>query len=536
MISYKFNLSPDPTRPATLENLLFTAIVSVLIAFVFCTKPFLKIPYDMWDHMIRIVSLHDEGKCFLFYPEQLRTRFVWHSIWATVFKTGQIQDFFLRTRIIHISQFLLAVLSVYFYSTISLRVLFPSVRLNHIKYLALIAVISWTIGNGTFSEQYQQAWIMWYSLTPQGLTIPIFWIITAITIRNLYEPITKKLYILNIIIIGIGCVLIAKIHPMELIYYALHIALFLSFTWTTIPSQTRKQLKIIIPVGVVIFFLFAFLMDENVYIFSIFRQGGPRGIYLEMRKVGYLLVVERLNRFPNSYSEIAVSALILGIIFRIWSIFKIKEITFNRKYFDYVLSISVLFFLVGTTKFFGSLFALITNYPTIFRYFFAAPWFLVLPFVAYMVCIHISPNQLLLTKAITISITIIGIIVLSSKIFLSHAVYENVRSIVSAVHEERPFQFTREEISTLGQIVFSRDIKYDKPNMFYLRGDLAYLVRAVFGKYVFMERFYTPPREAFLDHSIREKYHFVELDCDDQFRKDAEVFKSYDFRRKSSMH
>ena len=80
--------------PHDLERWVFYTIVLSFLVFIFLSNPFLKIPYDMWHHLLKIVSLHDDGKPFAFFPEALEGRFLWHLYYAKLFKLVGINDIF----------------------------------------------------------------------------------------------------------------------------------------------------------------------------------------------------------------------------------------------------------------------------------------------------------------------------------------------------------------------------------------------------------------------------------------------------------
>jgi hypothetical protein len=108
-------------------NIIFYSLVAAAFLFILLSNPFLKLPYDPWDNLLRIVSLHDEGKCFYFWPGYGCTnRILWHEIWAKVFKIIGINDIFIWAKIIHVFQFFIAGICLYYFSKTALTILIKS--------------------------------------------------------------------------------------------------------------------------------------------------------------------------------------------------------------------------------------------------------------------------------------------------------------------------------------------------------------------------------------------------------------------------
>ena len=161
-------------------------LLSCLI-LVFFTHPFLRLPYDPWEHLIKIRSLYDEGRCFLYWPEHGSSFWLWHLMWAKIFSFLNIDDTLLWAEIIHCTQFILSLLCVFYFSSIAYTLLVKKVSRSYIYLMAFFATVLWLVGNGTHSIDYQQAWIVWYSVTYQGFTIPIFWLITGFALQLFFQ-------------------------------------------------------------------------------------------------------------------------------------------------------------------------------------------------------------------------------------------------------------------------------------------------------------------------------------------------------------
>src|SRR4030066_1770208 len=179
-------------RPFVLLRFLCNHIgLAILLTFVFLSHPFLKIPYDIWDHLIKIRNIYDHGNCYLYWPNDPSFMCLWHFMWAGLFKIFNISDTFIWAKIIHVSQFILAAGAIYYYSNTVIHVLRPDIEKIHLNILSYIALLLWFFGNGTFSIVHQQAWIMWYSVNYQGFTLPLFWYLSAIVLQIFFQNLSK---------------------------------------------------------------------------------------------------------------------------------------------------------------------------------------------------------------------------------------------------------------------------------------------------------------------------------------------------------
>ncbi|MHB9099855.1 MAG: hypothetical protein ACYC5X_18780, partial [Syntrophales bacterium] len=362
-------------------NILFYSLVAAAILFILLSNPFLVKEYDPWRaHLKCIAEYYNNG------VSESGGR-IWHLVWARIFKFIGIGDIFIWAKIIHVFQFILAATVLYYFSKTALTILIKSnsSKLQGIKpsegfplkILSLFAVFLWFIGNGTFSATlsiaYQQAWIMWYSVTYQGLTIPLFWYCTTLTLINFYEELSLKKTLLCVIQIAIASFIIAKVHPQELLYYIIQIPIILLVNINRIIIIKNKiALFITIPgTFLIIFIAIKYFVDRAL----------PPIFYLILSHIGQLFqkinvlghsVIDNLNRFPNSFSEIAIISLIAMIIFRVNYLFiKDKNISFNRNFFDLLLVLSLLFFLIPMVPFPAGVAAYITDPTLVYRFFFA---------------------------------------------------------------------------------------------------------------------------------------------------------------------
>ena len=442
-------------------NILFYSLVAAAVLFIFLSNPFLVKEYDPWRWHLKCIAEFYNG------VSESEGR-LWHLAWARIFKFMGVGDIFIWAKIIHVFQFILAAAVLYYFSKTALTILIKShsnklqgikpseglpssgnddndinkLRTIHIKYLSLFAVFLWFIGNGTFSTTfsgtvllaYQQAWIMWYSVTYQGLTIPLFWYCTALTLIIFYEELSLKKTLLCVIQIAIASFIIAKVHPQELLYYIIQIPIIILVNIKRIVSIKNKiALFITIPIIFLIMFIaIKYFLDRAsslLFIYLILSNEHIVKLLQKINAVGHS-VVDNLNRFPNSFSEIALISLIGMIIFRVNYLFiKDKNISFNRNFFDLLLVSSLLFFLIPMVPFLAGVAAYSTHRNLVYRFFFASPWFIFFPFAIYKVItmkeIHIPSYKIVITVAL-----ILFSIVYFHKYFIPYHTFLNAKSII----------------------------------------------------------------------------------------------------------
>jgi hypothetical protein len=392
-------------------NIAFYAIVAAGFVFILFTNPFLVRMYDPWRyHLKNIADLYNgvggEGR-------------IWHLMWANVFKLLGISDIFSWAKIIHVTQFFLSAFLVYYFSKTALTILINIIAVRHrditddessppltpfneagprelsdekeiirIKFVSLFSVLLWFIGNGTFSVQYQQAWIMWYSVTYQGLTMPLFLYATALTLRVFYAELSFKKIILYIIQIAVTSVIIAKFHPLELLFYLINLSIILLINIRRILHIKSGKFPLISAVVICILLTVTvkyFLQHQPTPFYALISSNESAGRIIEKITGSGRGIVRNLNRFPNSFSELAQISLILAVIFRIYWLFaKGTKISFNKNLFDCLLVLSIIFFLIPMVPFLAGVAGYLTVDEQVYRFFYAPPWFVFLPFIIYL--------------------------------------------------------------------------------------------------------------------------------------------------------
>jgi hypothetical protein len=444
-------------------NIIFYSLVAAGILFIFFTNPFLIERYDPWRY--HLTSIGE------FYNGVGGAGRIWHLVWAKFFKALGISNIFTWAKIIHVCQFLLAATVLYFFSKTVLTILVNKDSITHndtkndgsnpplppfnnvgdrelldakdrirIKFLSLFAVFLWFIGNGTFSIAYQQAWIMWYSVTYQGLTIPLFWYCTALTLKIFYEELSFKNTLLIVVQIAIVSFITAKFHPHELLYYIIQMPIIFAVNIKRVFSLKNKiAFFITIPIIFTIMFIAIkyFLYKQPTQVYSFILSNEPIGQLLQQTNVLGHSIVDHWNRFPNSFSEIALISLIAMIIFRVNYLFtKDKDISFNRNAFDALLVLSLLFFLIPMVPSVAGVAAYLTDYEQVYRFFFASPWFIFIPFAIYKVLTMKEIHIPLYKIVITVTLILFSIVYFHKHLFPYHTIL-NAKSIINSLDKTK---------------------------------------------------------------------------------------------------
>jgi hypothetical protein len=369
-------------------NIIFYAIAAAGIVFILFSNPFLIKFYDPWRFHLKNIADFYNGQ-----PGIGRT---WHLMWANIFKLLGISDIFLWAKIIHVCQFLLAAFLVYYFSKTVLGIMIESfcgnsnhgrhaLRTIQLKFLSLFSVFLWFIGNGTFSVAYQQAWILWYSVTYQGLTIPLLWYCTALTLKLFYTELSLRKILFYIVLTAIASVIMAKFHPMEFLYYCINLVIVLVLNSKLLfNAANRKYVLVSLPVIVLIMVLTVkFVIDRESGLSVLFTsEQAPGHIIQTINSMGNT-VVSSLNRFSNSFSELARISLLAAVLFRIMYVLR-KYKSHDSKamhVYDYLMVSSFVFAFIPIIPFLAGTVGFITNPVLVWRCFFGSPWFLFLPFI-----------------------------------------------------------------------------------------------------------------------------------------------------------
>lgn len=505
--------------------------LAILLILVFMSHPFLKIPYDVWDHLIKIRNIYDHGSCYLYWPDDVSFMCLWHFLWAGLFKIFGINDTFVWARIIHVSQSILAAGAIYYFSRTVYRILRPDIEKIPLNILSWIAVLLWFIGNGTHSMVHQQAWIMWYSVNYQGFTLPLFWYMSAIVLQYFFENPSKSRIIFIIVQVIFISAVISAAHPSEQIYFFIHMIILCIIQYKVLLSfriKTYIYFAFVIASGIAFFILlfkYQILPMPTTIQYTTWAE-----IVSKIEWIGFMNVDGRWNRFPNSFSEIAILSISLALMYRIFMFMK-PEGASSRRCFDYLLISSCLFLIIPLTRITSGIIGYVTFSETVWRFVFASPWFIFIPFITYRIVASFKKRLSLLI--ITVNIILIIGVFLISKYVSYHAFYGNVQSLISSFDINKVgVQYSMEEINKLLNIIQKHEKNYaqkDRPNLLYIRSDLGILAKAVYGRDVYMAKVRMPQLtiESFYNRNLDKRYNLIDVNVPASYPIDIELIKHF---------
>ena len=480
-----------------LPNTLPLTLILSYVVLVFFTNPFFKIPFDMWEMLMRIESIFYTGKDFTFFPARIMTKYhLWPWLWAQIFKFFNINDPFAWPYIIHVTQTLILSASLFFFCWVVLGVLLPKNKYR--LTLAFFSMIFWIFGNGTFSVQYQQAWIMWYSVNYQCISMSILWLNLGLTLLVLYSDISLRKKIVLSLIIPALFILALFFHSMEMGFYLMFLIVLACFKIKKFPNLKnikRRNLLLLLgsglPVFILLFICAYLIINGTIYApwkdhLSKISQVSDLFHLLNIYSGG---LIRGLNRFPNSFSELAIFSLGWGVIMS----FNINKITtvvpdLHKRLFFAILTSATLFFFIPVIPGLNGLFALLTHSNVVYRFFYVSPWFLFVPIGIYLMMAKKDQNRGFCNqKLIFISSAVFLSVVLLSKSLPYSFFYRNCKSTFDSFEEKSVgCQYSREDIERLKKLITKEGKKAKGLTpLYYIRGDWGSFLAVIPKVYVY---------------------------------------------------
>jgi hypothetical protein len=515
------------------DYIFFYIAVLLFLSFILISQPFMKIPFDIWEHLMRIVSIYDTGTCFLFWPEdRVSSLFFWHWLWAKIFTLFHISNIFVWARIIHVVQFLISSFSVYFFSKTIYHLLDKDHKDIQCDFLALSSTLLWFLGNGTISI-YQQAWINWYSVTYQGLSMPLLWFILALTITLFYEEsLTRpKILFYQLLIVTIS-LLILFIHPTEFIFYCISLMILFVLNWKQSYHYIRNHyLLLMILISSLVVLFSTIKINRLLPVPILLHKVNFHQLIAAIQDVGYWVTHGGGNRFPYAISEIAIFSILCAVLFRIYLF--VSRDGIQRKIYDFLLIVSIFFLIIPLNGTLAGVIGIVTHKDIVWRFFFGSAWFIFLPLTISRISrTFFKKNQMV--YVFTFNLTLIILFCFLSRFFFYHSFYQNTLSVIQLLDANKVgLQYSKSDLNTLADIVRQQDISIEgKTNIFYIRGDMAPILRTVFRKYVYADRRYLQPKASFYEKSFAKQYHLVDIELPANFPKDEEIFRYFDLEKK----
>jgi hypothetical protein len=460
----------------------------------------MRYPYDMWGHLANIYDL-ERGQ------DALPFRKGWYAMWAWVFKQCSLTDLFVRARVIHVTQFLISVSAVFYFSYVSIGTLFLAIPKTTLKYLCLWSTLIWLTIFATYSMQYQQVWILWYSINYQ-IALALFWYCAALAFALAFRDTTRWYKASALAQICVLSAVMLEFHPMELAYFFMYLlALCLVFSDSILVSF-RAKWRTLLPMTIAVT-VSGYLVSKHYY-----RDKVPDLIYYlqhgDIRSILDLIVnngtisVNGLNRASASINELMAVTLVATIVFVLLLTGKIAL----KKPLD--VRPRMLLLLMITSSFVAiPLFALTAGLATVIfmlgvenRIYYSSSLFVMLPIVAYGLLRTRRDPVRIVSANCCLAFVLLLTLAYSYYFSTSHTYYRNVSSLLASWDAKKVgFHLSSEHLAQIRQKIDMYEgsaAAQGKPPLYLARGDIAFILRYVFDREVFLrDHRHSPTLEEF---------------------------------------
>jgi len=473
--------------------MLFYLLFAGTLILVFFSHPFLKYPYDMFTHLQKIdaQSIADS------IPQK---RVFWHYLWGQFFNLIHIDrtDIFLRARIVHYTQTILSFLLVFFASRIFLKTLFTRISSITLHYMAYWSTIIWFIAFSNASQYHHQVWILWYSINYQ-ITLPMTYLATALSISLLFQKETWRAKALKAAGVLFLLYLVLRMHAMEFLYYLMYMGVLFLLFIDKISVWFKRYLYISLPVLLALFFLMQQLV---AYINAHSYRKSPLFKYLSLEKLpqlwekiqaeGALLIgyYNKVDFVLNEliYLSVAAAALLMGIV--LYRYYK-KQTDDVRIRLVLFLFITSLFIFIPVFQTSAGIASVLTYKWISYRFYYSSLLFLALPAFAFYLFSLVKLRKIWALNAAIVTILIS--LFLYSRYDITHRqnFYRNIASLKNAFDAQKmAFNLSDTHIRIIGEKLayYEKQNRTGKPNYYYARDDIAFVIKFIYQKPVFYKR------------------------------------------------
>ena len=464
----------------------FYTLIFVSIVAIFFTHPFMRYPYDIWEHLI---TMDSEYTNLVHMPE---SRKIWHYSWSKVFDIIGVENsqIILRAHIIHITQTLFALSSVFFFSKVVAKIIFTSIDKLTLNYIAYWSTFIWLTIFATFSIYYHHLWIMWYSVNYQ-ITLPLFWYSLTLLASLLFVNHSRKIQIFYGFLLLTILYLILIIHPMELLYFIMYVIVLSIIYIDKILVYTKRHYILLSTTIFMIFFSGKELYKDNlpliVHYLSIDKL--PQ-LYELIIKNGKLLVEDRYNRAFASFNELMILTLVIGtstLIIILYKRYKKRENLVDVRLFI-ALVLTSMFVLIPIFEWSSGIASILSNLNVVNRFYYSASIFLLLPVSVYYILIIIMKEKNLMIFNSTIIIILLATILYSRDFREKKKYYKNIKSLESSFsYKKVGFHLSETKIKEIGTLLKRYESKRDKSKkvLYLAKGDIAMVLKYIYRKNVY---------------------------------------------------
>jgi hypothetical protein len=439
----------------------------------------------------------DEQSTATSFPEK---RVVWHYLWARLFDLIHIErsEIFLRAKIIHYVQSIAAFIMVFYAGKMILRSMFKEISTLSLNYLGYWSAIIWLTIFSNASVYHMQVWILWYSVNYQ-ITLPIILLATALTVSLLFEELSPKAKLFKAVFVIFLLYSVLRMHAMEFIYYVMHIGVLILLFSDKILGWCRRHLYLSIS-GLL---LFIYMVTQLVtFIQEHTYRKAPVFKYLSWEKLPSLFdrirfEGEALTGYYNKVDYIMNELIYLSIV----AVVLLVLIAAARNYRNIrdQIELRLVFFLFVTSLFVfipvftmtAGIASLLTYNWISYRFYYSSLLFLALPsFIFYLYSLLKIKNIWIIN--LTLFFLLSGCFWYSKYDTEHHQnYYRNIISIKHAFDQKKMgFNLSQKHIETIGKKLeyYQKQNRSGKPNFYYARDDIAFVIKFVYQKAVLYTR------------------------------------------------
>ena len=483
------------------RNYYFYLLMAISIISIFFTHPFMRYPYDIWEHLF---TMDSEYINLVNMPEN---RKVWHLFWSTVFELFGIENsqIILRAYIIHISQTLFALSSIFIFSRVVSRVVLAPADTLSLNYIAYWSTAIWITIFATFSVYYHHIWIMWYSVNYQ-ITLPLFWYSLALATTLIFFDYSYRVKIFLLSLLIIILYLIFTIHPMELLYFIIYFVITIIIYFDKLFSYIKRYyLYLILAISLISFAIKESYSDSVPLIAGYLSVERLPLLYDLIVKNGKLLVDDQCNRAFASFNELMVLSLIVGLIALLVMFYRKRETIINVRVY-LLLFVTSLIVLLPLFEFTAGVASVLSNLNVVNRFYYSASIFLLLPISVYYL-LHIITKQ---TNIKLFNFSII-VILLATTLYSRNFTekknyYKNVKSLESSFSLKKVgFHLSDAEIRRIGELLaeYESSVEPDKSIYYLAKGDIAMVLKYIYRRDVYWRGRNTNPTYIDMEDYIR---------------------------------
>jgi len=477
------------------RNYYFYILILLSIVAVLFTNPFMRYPYDIWEHLI---TMDSEYVNLINMPE---SRKIWHSIWSKIFEFIGVENsqIILRAHIIHIVQTLFALSSIFVFSRVVIRLIFKSIDNLLLNYMAYWSTIIWLTIFATFSIYYHHLWIMWYSVNYQ-ITLPLFWYSLALLASLVFVDNSYRVKILYALLLAALLYLILVIHPMELLYFVIYFAIFATIYIDRVLLYIKRHYILLISALMIVWLLSKEIYRDHLPVILDYLtiEKFPQ-LYELIAKNGKLLVEDRYNRAFASFNELMILTLIIGLIASIVILYRRysnREKNINIKLYIGLVVTSMLV-LVPIFELSSGIASVFTNINVVNRFYYSASIFLLLPVSLYYLLMTITKRSNVRIFNFVMIIILLATILYSRDFTKNKNYYKNIKSLESSFsYKKVGFHLSDEQIKEIGVLLKKYESQRDKSKkvLYLAKGDIAMVLRYIYRQNVYWRGRKTNPR------------------------------------------